>query len=144
MNDATQIYTEIKKVNTIYLYINKSIINVSRNFKSSKYGIYNNKMNVKGSYRPGKLVETVVVFDHGRNYLNKDNKKRVTFNVQSTYKIRKGTATVGYSLSCRYPWQVRLHSPILHHYVLHLKLYSGWILEPKVKCQDHGFCITMI
>ncbi|XP_021356772.1 uncharacterized protein LOC110452518 [Mizuhopecten yessoensis] len=78
---------------------------LATNFKSSRFGIYNNKMNVKGLYRPGKLAEAVLVFDHGRNYLNKDNKRRVYFNAQTSYKIRNANIAVAYSFSCRYPWQ---------------------------------------
>ncbi|XP_069127420.1 uncharacterized protein [Argopecten irradians] len=78
---------------------------LATNFKSNRYGIYNNKMNVKGLYRPGKLAEAVLVFDYGRNYLNKDNKRRIGFNAQTSYKIRSANVAVAYSLSCSYPWK---------------------------------------
>ncbi|XP_033737047.1 LOW QUALITY PROTEIN: uncharacterized protein LOC117325169 [Pecten maximus] len=78
---------------------------LATNFKSSRFGIYNNKMNMKGSYRPGKLADAVLVFDYGRNYLNKDNKRRVAFNAQTNYRIRNANVAVAYSFSCNYPWK---------------------------------------
>ncbi|KAK3089687.1 hypothetical protein FSP39_005602 [Pinctada imbricata] len=91
--------------------INKSTktyknVNLKTNFKSGRFADYNNQLVVNMDHRFNKLGDLEVVFDYGKNFLDKQlNKKKIAFQASAKYSAKKNfeTANVQYNVTMKYP-----------------------------------------